>query len=1409
MPSLTHPHADLLRSIHNIEGLVKYLSEQLDWPVQVDQWEDAVYDWQPEELNLKPEQQIKIRAIKQLRPLVSNQPWGIFFVDFDKGDLPITVLRRVLNGLVPKSRVKGGGHQTWHARDLLFVSTFGQGTSSHPREIALAHFTDESDVGDIPTLRVLGWDAEDTGLQLGYVAHTLQQKLRWPKSTASTADQAAWREQWASAFRLQYRQAVNDSKTLALALAELAKRIRSRVNTVLALENDNGHLRKLHKAFKDNLIADLSEDGFADMFAQTITYGLFAARASRGSGALVADDAALMAPNTNPFLKELLQDFLHAGGRAKKGAKRVDFDELGINEVVTTLRDVPMDDVLRSFNAAKPGDDPVIHFYELFLKEYDKKLRAKRGVFYTPRPVVQFIVRSVDEILKTEFGIEDGLASSITWGEMIQRKPELKLPKFCTKATPFVQILDPATGTATFIVEVIEHVHAHMKAAWRKQGLSTREQWLPKWNEYVKAHLLPRLYAFELMMAPYAIAHMKIGIKLAETGYTFPEDGPRVNVFLTNALEPAHEINPGLEFEAPMLAHEAARANRVKEQLAAAVVIGNPPYSGESGNQGEWITHLMRSRLEDGADSFFRFNNADLRERNPKWVNNDYVKFFRLAQSRLASLGTGVLGYITSNSYLESPTFRGVRQSLLHTLPHLRIVDLHGNSKRGETAGGDENVFEITEGVAIALGRVQQNEPAKIEHADLSGSRQSKYDSLLAKGLRLVQPFELAGERLQLVRSSSVGIQAYERGWPLPAIAPVNSVGIVTARDELCIHFDAQQAWATVQDFAKRDAEDARVVYALGKDAQDWKVAQAQRDVNDSGPSKKLLQPILYRPFDVRHSYYTGKASGFMVRPRPEVMRHMLSGSNFALVCCRQMSQMKEEWSLIGAARLPIESCTISNKTKEINYLFPLWRIDSAQQVVNLSQTFVHTLVTTLDLAPIDYRPDDPTAPLHAEKIFHYIYAILHSPAYRQRYAAFLRTDFPRIPIPGSRGVFDELAELGAELVAWHLLEHPNATKIIAGDADNTAAIHWFGQDVVLSKVAEKGRALAQLHPSTSSGRTQGGAAQADSMEGKVFVNATSGFANVRQAVWQHTIGGYQPLHKWLDDRRKAGRTLSQDDITHWLRMYAALEATQALTPQIDAAIEAHGGWPGAFSQNHPPPDAATLAAEQMAQKEQLKVQKKAAIATKKRAAHASPTGATSLFDDLEDLAAAAGEPPRPKPSATPAAAAGVATVGAVSAGAKSGRDDVTDWAAMCAVRAVLGRGGSMARLALIKQVARELGFERTGSRIAKEIDDAVRKAVRRGIAFSEAGALQLVAKTVAGYDEAFLEKHLLGAIAGPWWDSAEVPLRFARYLGFARTGAQIEAMVWKLMARLLRKGLAEKEGRGSQARYRKAKGRG
>ena len=513
--------------------------------------------------------------------------------------------------------------------------------------------------------------------------------------------------------------------------------------------------------------------------------------------------------------------------------------------------------------------------------------------------------------------------------------------------------------------------------------------------------------------------------------------------------------------------------------------------------------------------------------------------------------------------------------------------------------------------------------------------------------------------------------------------------------------------------------------------------------------------------------------------PRPEVMRHMLAVPNLALISARINKGSYPDHFF--CTRLIMEAKCGESTTQSA--LFPLWSSSDGGRIANLSDAFVAAVQSALDLDRTDYRPEGPSAPMHAEKIFHYLYAVLHSPAYRQRYAAFLRTDFPRIPIPGSRAVFDALASLGAQLVQWHLLEHPDVTKIVAGSTRPAGAVAWFGADFSLQKVAEKGKSLADVSGDV----------------GKVFINATSGFANVHLGVWQHTIGGYQVLHKWLDDRRKAGRSVSPDDITHWLRVYAALQATQKLMLQVDEAIETHGGWPGAFSQNHPPPDAATLAGEQMAQKAQLKAQKKTAKVSKSIANNDQGTLGFGLFDpnsDLDELAAASGAPPRPKSRATPAKAAGGK---ASTSPAKA--DDITDWQAMCAIRAVLARAGASALLRpdLIRNTARELGFARTSPAVKAELDAAIRRAVRRGIAENSGGVLTLLVKDIDGYDRDHLKAQVLAAIraVGGTCLKADAPMLLARALGFARTGPNITAMVETILRSLVR--AKQVESRGGQ----------
>ena len=615
------PNPDRLRQIKTFPSLVKYLRDELDWPIDSDDFDELTFDYEPEELGLDAKAAVKIKQIKQLRPLADNQPWGIFFVNFEPKRLPVVVLRRILRSLVIKKRQSANRSQqaAWQLHDLLFISSYGE--ADH-RDITFAHFSEDADQdGGLPTLRVLGWDDEDTVLHLVHAHATLKEKLRWPEDDA---DLEAWRSLWSSAFTLRHREVINTSKALAVRMAELASAIRKRANRVLSVESDKGPLRKLMSAFKEALIHDLSDDDFADMYAQTITYGLLTARVSRPAG-LVADNIADMVPITNPFLKELMETFLNVGGR-RNGSRResgIDFDELGVNDVVDTLRAANMEAVLRDFGDKNPQEDPVIHFYEDFLKEYDAKKRMRRGVFYTPRPVVSFIVRSVDEILRTEFGLADGLADTTTWAEMEMLHDDLTIPKGTDPDSPFVVILDPATGTGTFLVEVIGLVHKTMTAKWEREGHMPLE-FDGLWNDYVPKHLLPRLHGYELMMAPYAIAHMKIGLKLYETGYRFASD-ERARVYLTNALEPAKHFQ--MSFDVPALAHEAEAVNAIKRDRRFTVVIGNPPYSYMSANLTEAAAIIIEP---------FRFVDGErIKERSAlsleRSLQDDFVKFFGLA----------------------------------------------------------------------------------------------------------------------------------------------------------------------------------------------------------------------------------------------------------------------------------------------------------------------------------------------------------------------------------------------------------------------------------------------------------------------------------------------------------------------------------------------------------------------------------------------------------------------------------------------------------------------------------------------------------------------------------------------------------------------------------------------------------
>jgi predicted helicase len=960
------------------------------------------------------------------------------------------------------------------------------------------------------------------------------------------------------AFLTSQTPTVSSPKELAQRMAGIAKIIRDAIKATFEEEKDGGPLHDQLEGFRDILLHNLNPEQFADMYAQTLCYGLFAARCNhQGDEPFTRRNAGRDLPKTNPFLKKLFQHI---------ELELEDDGELpfvwAVDDLAELLNRSRMDEILADFGKHTRQEDPVVHFYETFLREYDPKLREMRGVYYTPEPVVSYIVRSVDEILKTRFKLKDGLASreKVT----LTLKPEVtskKAAKEIHQEFHKVQILDPATGTGTFLYSVIQNIY---DSVGRKNA--------GMWSGYVRDHLLPRVYGFELLMASYAVAHLKLGLLLRESGYDFKDD-ERLNVFLTNTLEPGLPF-ANLPLFATFLANEANQASRVKTQAPVMVVLGNPPYSGHSANAGEWAKNLLHGVTEDATkgrlQSYFEVDGHGLNERNPKWLNDDYVKFICFSQWRIEATGYGVLAFISNHGYLDNPTFRGMRQSLMNTFDEIYVLDLHGNAKKKETnpdpeGGTDKNVFDIQQGVAIGIfiktqPTTKDKPPAKVYHAELWGPREindesgqrigGKYHWLEENTLTSTpwQEISPGSEKYLFIPQDTEVLAEYEQGWPVNEIFPINSLGIVTARDDLAIHFDQATCQQVVKDFSILPVEEARQKYHLGADVRDWHVEWAQNDLKATGLSQENYLPVLYRPFDSRWTYYTGKTKGFHCMPRGEVMRNLARKENMVLSTSRG-TEIKSPWQHVFCANRIITHHTVS--LKEVNYCIPLYLypntasgnlLDTLQtdnpggRRANLEAKFIKQFAKAVKLKFVDDGRGDLQKTFGPEDVFYYIYAILHAPAYRARYADFLKMDFPRVPLPSSIELFRELVPLGHELARLHLMEtHGPAMASYPAEGSN---------EVDKPRYVEP----SEAHP------------------GRVYINASQYFEGVPPEVWAFQVGGYQVCHKWLKDRK--GRTLSFDDLTHYQQIVSALSETIRLMAEVDAVIDGHGGCPIAEKGN-------------------------------------------------------------------------------------------------------------------------------------------------------------------------------------------------------------------------------------------------
>ncbi len=1079
-----------IREVKNLADLIGYFSTKLGWNIDLDDFEDIEdisYDFDAADIGIKEESFAKISSLRQLQPLVDGQQWGIFCVEFDSNRFEPSALKKILSGLIPRKR-NSKDHAVWCQQDLLFICNWGTDNNS---TIGLAHFEDRED--GLPQIKMFSCaPALEDFTQIKLFEERLTQ-LAWPKNTSNIDE---WREMWSSAFTLTYKQIIQDSSTLTVQLAAEAQNIRNRIIDILEVETKNGYVHLLYEKFRDTLIHDMTEQQFADMYAQTIVYGLFSARClDQTQDDFSVMEAIELIPNTNPFLKTLLEECV-----GKESNNKLSFDELEIGNVVRILKNTRTDAIIQDFNRQTGGgrEDPVIHFYEEFLTAYDKEQKVQRGVYYTPQPVVNFIVRAVDYIIKSEFGMEDGMASTET--KIVKYKRDSLRKKdglFRTqvedkKEVPAIQILDPSTGTGTFLRQTILQVYEDFKI---KNKRLNDDELNKAWNDYVPKHLLPRLNGFELMMAPYAVAHMKLAMVLKDTSYSFASN-ERLNVYLTNTLEePGNSDGQMSLFDDP-IAGESIAANAVKKNNGINIVIGNPPYSSSSSNRGEWILNLI-SDYKRGL--------------NEKKVNldDDYIKFIRFGQFIVNKAGKGILAYITNNSFLDGITHREMRHQLMQVFNDIYIINLHGNSKRSEVAkdgSKDENVFDIQQGVSIIIGVIapNKNKVEKVCYYDLYGTRDYKYKYLQEYDLPNIN-FELfspAQPNYFFIPKNFSNQETYEKGFAIDELMPLGSSGIQTKNDKLAIQYKKGMVESIKQDFLNESKDALVMKYAL-KDSAGWKIDKAIKDIKVSHSS---VERILYRPYDWRYVLYTNNSSGFLGRPREKVSRHFVGHDNYGLLVRRNTPPV--DFSHVFICDSLISEGVLGIDPNGREYVFPLYIYPEEGSLfgrqVNFDEKIVDIISTNIGVHSVE--PFD---------VLGYVYAVLHSKRYRNEFSEFLKINYPRIPYPHDKEYFYKLSKLGKQLIDIHLLriEENNSNVSLIGEGDRRVDNPKY-------------------------------------KNGCVFINSSQFFQPIPESYWNKTVGGYAPLQKWLKLRK--GECLDDEDVSDYIKIVYSLEKTEELIDEID-----------------------------------------------------------------------------------------------------------------------------------------------------------------------------------------------------------------------------------------------------------------
>lgn len=910
-------------------------------------------------------------------------------------------------------------------------------------------------------------------------------------------------------------------------MAQAAINIRENIKLQFLKEGENGHLHQIFQEFKELIRNDLTLDSFADIYSQTVIYSLFFVRTTQ-QGRFHINKVPDLIPNTSTFLESFFKKIFKFEDELLSA---IYLKDLGIAKLEKILNSNEIKSIISDFNKSKESDDPFIHFYEKFLNYYNPNQKIRHGVFYTPKPIVSFIVRSVNQLLLQYFDCEYGLVD------------ESSVSNNGFK----VQILDPATGTGTFLLHIVNVVFEFYK---KKYNSLDEESFQQNWNNYVGHNLLPRLHGFELLMAPYIVAHLQLGLKLQKTGFHF-NDHQRLGIYLTNTLKGDPQAESVLTENYPrmnLLTPEDELANNIKISKLISVILGNPPYSGHSANKTKWIDDLLRGKISESGSKidYFEVDGKPLAEKNPKFLNDDYVKFIRFGQWRIEKTGYGILAFITSHSFLDNPTFRGMRQQLMKSFTDIYILDLHGNTRRKERCpdgSKDENVFDIQQGVSISFFIKKHNikERVKIYKADLWGLRDEKYEFLNNNDIstikwEMINPFSPWYMFYQLDMNRW---NEYKKGWIITDIFRKNnySVGVMTGQDRLTIKYSPEEVQEAITDLLTLSEVELIRKHKLTKGRRQWTREKAIKDLEEFGLTKNMdareirrklrsnLVPILYRPFDNRYTFYTGKSCGFHERPRGKVMHHMLTGSNLGIIVSR--NSRPAPWRDVQVTENIIELGVMATRPGNNAPIFPLYLYketkNGIKKVSNLSckfQTFLKK----------KYSTEKPTT----KDILYYIYAVLHSYKYRKRYEEFLRIDFPRISFTTNKDLFYELKRLGKEIINLHLMK---------SKGNFNHSIKLKGEEISKSILINK---------------------LVYTIDGKLQINEIHQFEGISEHVYNFHVGSYKVCQKWLKSRY--GKVLTKKEISHFNKIVTIIQETIKIMNQIDNVIEEHGGWPLALN---------------------------------------------------------------------------------------------------------------------------------------------------------------------------------------------------------------------------------------------------